>query len=282
MNFLSLIKRESFWLWKSPSLLWSFLPLLLLLHLFLIINWVQTGLTVPFAETMWQMMSMGWIFGAKSEIENNLIVSGIIGAYIPMIDEILRLPPKELWSRYLVPFLQAYSCLPLGAVIPPLAVTVLRRDLSHGAYRQLSMNGTNIFLYLLAKLTVITVFSFVLNLVCHGASLALYQQIPARGDFFFFTSTPWLLSHLVAVGFGVWVSIVSWWGCLSTRNGCSEIYIACIAGAVCLNSLILAFYFLGVSTGSLSALAAGLLLSAPLGIMFLWLRMRQPSFILNH
>ena len=282
MSFLNLLKREAFWLLKSPALIWSFFPLLLLIHLFIILLWVQSGLTVPLVEGMWGVLGTAWAFGIKSQIEENFMAAQILAPYIPIMDEILRLPAKELWPRFIVPSLQAFSLFPLGTLIPPLAVTLFQRDLDHGAFRQLSMNGTHCLAYLISKLIILCSYSFLLNFLCLGITLTLYQNIPEREQWFHFFTTPWLLCHMAGVGFGACIAVVSWWGCLGSRNGCTEIYVACAIGAIGTNGLLFTLYSQGLNTSSLIYLTFGLFLSAPLGLIFLWLRMRQASFILNH
>lgn len=281
MTFFNLLRRELYWILKSPALLWSLLPLLLMVHLLPTILWMQSGLSVPFAETMWGGLSITWSFGIKSQIEQNFMAAQVLAPYLPIIDEVLRLPAKDLWPRYLVPSLQVFSLFPLGAVIPPLAVTVLRRDLDHGAYRQLVMNGVNCISFLMSKLIVLTLYCFLINLLCHGITLIIYQNIPGREEYFHFFSPPWLLCHYVATGFGAWVAVTSWWGCIGSKNGCTEIYVSCVIGGLGINALAAGLYFLGLSSSTYAILGTGLLLTSPLGMALLWIRMRQASFILN-
>ena len=279
MSWLSLMKREALWWWRSPSLWWSFPPLMLFVALKPHIMWLASGLEMKVVEGLWHTAKFGWSFGGRSAVEKNAFILNSAGIDLADIDAIMNLPIEDIWSLYLIPPLQVFAMLPLAVLVSPIAVAIFRRDVDGGAFALFRLNGGHALKFLLAKFLVVAMILLPFQLLIMELSLSFYGQGSGRPELFLWSDPCWLLAWLgLGYGLGLWTVVVSWLMCLLSSNISSEIYSSMLAASF---GILLAGFGVrawGWNETSLLQLTACLWLSTPIMFAILWKRMHMVSY----
>jgi hypothetical protein len=281
MNFWALLKREWLWWGKSPALWWSFPPLLLMLSLQIQIAWWASGLKVVELEGLWRYMGMGWNIYGKQMLQNNTMLMMALGDRFDAIEALIKMSPEEVWQVYILPPLQLFCLLPLPVLLPPLAVTLFRRDVQSGMLKMFVLNGGKPLNFLLAKFFSAAFLLLPLQCVCAWISMSLFIEGSGRGEFFDLSSQSWLLAWFGAgFGMGLWVLVMSWLVSLVSKNGATEVYSSMVVTSGALSLSLLAYKY-GQAEGFLFRLSAILYVSIIPMLLLLWLRIRSRSYHMN-
>jgi hypothetical protein len=273
------MKRELIWLWRSPSLWWSFPPLLIFIALKPHIMWLASGLEMKVVEGMWSYVTLGWQFKGRSVAQENAFMLSAAGVNISDIETFMKLSVNDIWSLYLVPPLQAFAMIPLAALISPLAVAIFRRDVDGGAFALYRLNGGHALKFLLSKFLVSAIILLPFQVLIMELSLSFYAAGSGHPELFLSLDPIWLLSWLgLGYGLGLWTVVISWIMCLCSSNISSEIYSSMLASSF---GILLASFGVrtwGWDVDSLIKLTLCLWLSTPILFVILWKRMQMVSY----
>lgn len=279
MSWLSLMKRELLWLWRSPSLWWTFPPLLIFAALQPHILWLNGGLNMKMVEGLWSYVTLGWQFKGRSVALENAFILNSAGVNLSDIDAFMKLPVDEIWALYLIPPLQVFAMVPLAMLVPPLAVAIFRRDVDGGAFALFRLNGGHALKFLFSKFLVLALVLFPFQLLIMEFSLTFYSEGSGHPELFLRSDTCWLLAWLgLGYGLGLWTVVVSWLMCLLSSNISSEIYSSMLASSVGILLVCFGVRAWGWDASSILNITACLWASMPILFFILWKRMQMVSY----
>jgi hypothetical protein len=242
--------------------------------------WWSSGLKVIEMEGLWRFLTMSWNFSGREMLKTNTLAMMAVGDNFADIDRLMSMSIEDVWQTFILPPLHIFSLLPLSMLVPPVAVTVFRRDIDNGAYKAYRLNGGRLRTYLSSKFLVQGLMLAPMQLLSMVLALVFYADGTGRPIYFEISDPIWWWCWMgIGLGLGLWTIVISWLMCLVTHNGCTEIYTSliagCCAGLLCLGSVRL----WGWNSECMLNLSLFIWLSIPVLLVLLGLRMRSASYL---
>jgi len=231
MNFIALFLREWKWWWHSPALWWS-IPLVLLTTILYPPILIQINdLRINELEEFWNFLAQSWLMFAKQMLKD--IVSLLPPENVAKVENFLKMPLPEIWQTYLLPPIKVFVTLPLIAILPPLGMRLLQRDLDNGFIIQHLSHRGSMFSFFMAKWLLNTLILGAFQLLAMVLFLNWMALLTRHPEFFSLSDCDW---YLVFLGLGLGVASCSLWLCwlsfLISRNGVTEHYTSLLSAFI--------------------------------------------------
>jgi hypothetical protein len=233
MNFKNCLYREFLWWVRSPSLWWSLPPLIVIITLSPFISFFSAGLDLVDLEEIWDGISRDYQYYFKPKADESEVVKYIVEYTFAKIDTYLMMPLEDIWASFILPPIQIWAVLPLAMIVPPLAVALFNRDRLSGHYKEWVLNGGTLFSVLLAKLMVSSAFLCFMLIVSNYIYVLILSNSSERPEFFQLFDSMWLIG-VIGGGLttGMITIVLSWYTCMFSRNGSTEVYVAMLASVL--------------------------------------------------